>query len=125
VIDDTICGMALRLVQGVEVNDQTLALDVIRRVGVGGHYLAEKHTMEWFKKELFIPSDLVDRQDLKLWTKLGSKDIVQRAREVAQRILSDHKPESLPKDIEKNLDDVTRKIMKRHGIDKLPLGPMQ
>jgi len=123
VVDDTICGMALRLIRGIDVNDQTLAVDVIRRVGVGGHYLADKHTMEWFKKELFTPSDLVDRQDLKLWKKQGSKDSFQRARGIAQRILKDHKPEPLPIDIEKDLDDVARKIMKRYGIDKLPLGP--
>jgi trimethylamine--corrinoid protein Co-methyltransferase len=123
VIDDTICGMALRLVKGIDVNDQTLAVDAIRRVGVGGHYLADKHTMEWFKKELLIPSDLVDRQNLNAWKKLGSKDTVQRARDIVQRILKDHKPDPLPADIEKNLDDVARKIMRKHGVDKLPLGP--
>lgn len=123
VIDDTICGMALRLIKGIDVNDQTLAVDAIRRVGVGGHYLADKHTMEWFKKELLIPSDLVDRQNLNAWKKLGSKDTVQRARDIVQRILKDHKPDPLPADIEKNLDDVARKIMRKHGVDKLPLGP--
>ena len=40
VIDDAICGMALRLVRGIEVNDQTLGVDLIRKVGTGGHYLA-------------------------------------------------------------------------------------
>ena len=123
VIDDTICGMALRLIKGIDVNDQTLAVDAIRRVGVGGHYLADKHTMEWFKKELLIPSDLVDRQNLNAWKKLGSKDTVQRARDIVQRILRDHKPDPLPADSEKNLDDVARKIMRKHGVDKLPLGP--
>jgi trimethylamine--corrinoid protein Co-methyltransferase len=123
VIDDSICGMALRLTKGIDVNDQTLAVDVIRRVGVGGHYLADKHTIDWFKKELFIPSELVDRQDLRAWKAQGAKDMFQRARDQVQRVLKDHKPEPLPTDIEKDLDDVTRKIMKRHGIDRLPLGP--
>jgi trimethylamine--corrinoid protein Co-methyltransferase len=123
VIDDTICGMALRLVRGIDVNDETLAVDLIRKVGVGGHYLAQRHTMEWLSKEIFNPSDLVDRRELSAWKKLGSKDTVQRAREIAQGILRDHKPEPLPTDIEKNLDDVTRRIMKKHSIDKLPLGP--
>jgi trimethylamine---corrinoid protein Co-methyltransferase len=123
VIDDTICGMAERLVRGIDVNDETLALEAIRRVGAGGHFLADKHTIEWFKKELFIPSELVDRQDLKLWKEQGSKDIFKRAKEVAQRIIKDHKPEPLPPDIEKKLNSVTRKIMKAQGVDKLPLGP--
>jgi len=124
VIDDTICGMAMRLINGIDVNDETLAVDVIRRVGAGGHYLAQKHTLEWLSKEIFIPSDLVDRQNSNLWKKLGSRDSVQRAREIAQRILRDHEPEALPTDLEKNLDDVARKIMKKHRIDKLPLGPV-
>jgi len=125
VIDDTICGMALRLVRGIEVNDQTLALDVIRKVGAGGHYLAQKHTMDWFEKEIFMPSDLVDRQDLKLWKSLGSKDTFKRARAIVEKILKEHKPEPLPADAEKKLDDIARKVMKRHGIEGLPLGPSQ
>jgi len=123
VIDDVICGMALRLIRGVDVNDQTMAVEVIRRVGAGGHYLADKHTLEWFNKELFIPSELVDRQDLKLWKEQGSKDSFRRANEIAQKIIKDHKPEPLPKDNEKDLDAVAKRIMKDHGIDKLPLGP--
>jgi trimethylamine--corrinoid protein Co-methyltransferase len=123
VIDDSICGMAQRLVRGIDVNDETLAVDVIRRVGVGGHYLADKHTIEWFKKELFIPSELVDRQDLKAWKALGSKDAFQRANDIAHGIIKEHRPEPLPAETEKSLDDVTRKMMKAHGINKLPLGP--
>jgi len=123
VIDDTICGMAERLIRGVDVNDDTLALDAIRRVGAGGHFLGDKHTVEWFNKELFIPSELVDRLDLKLWKEQGSKDTFTRAKEIAHRIIRDHKPEPLPPDVEKDLDNVTRKIMKAHGVDKLPLGP--
>jgi trimethylamine--corrinoid protein Co-methyltransferase len=123
VMDDTICGMALRLIKGIDVDDETLAVDLIRKVGAGGHYLAQKHTMEWLKKEIFNPSELVDRQDLSAWKKLGSKDTFQRAKETAQRILRDHKVEPMPKDVEKNLDEVARNIMRKHGIDKLPLGP--
>jgi trimethylamine--corrinoid protein Co-methyltransferase len=123
VMDDTICGTALRLIRGIDVNDQTLAVDVIRKVGAGGHYLAQRHTMEWLSKEIFNPSDLVERQELSAWKKLGSKDTVQRAQEIAQKILREHKPEPLSADVERSLDDVARKIMKKHGVDKLPLGP--
>ena len=123
VIDDSICGMALRLVRGIEVNEQTLAIDVIKRVGVGGHYLADRHTKEWFRKELFIPSELVDRRELREWKALGSKDTFLRSKEIAQKILKDHKPEPIPSDAERKLDDVTRQIAKRYGISTLPIGP--
>lgn len=115
VLDDAICGMALRLVKGIDLSDERLAVNVIQRVGVGGNYIGDKHTLEWFDKELLIPSDLVDRSDLNVWRKLASKDSVQRAREMMRRILADHEPESLPPDIAKDLDDVMRQVMNNMG----------
>jgi len=123
VIDNTICGMALRLVDGVRVDDETLAVDLIRKVGPGGMYLAEKHTLEWFRKEQFMPSELIDRQERKAWKAAGQKDIFQRAREIVGKTLKEHKPEPLPHDIEKDLDNVARSIMKQHKISTLPLVP--
>jgi len=123
VVDDAICGMALRLVEGVRVDDETLALDLIRKVGPGGMYLAEKHTLQWFKKEQYIPSQLIDRQEFKAWKTAGSKDTAQRAREIVERTLKEHQPEPLPPDIEKDLDNVLRDIMKQRKIPALPLVP--
>jgi trimethylamine--corrinoid protein Co-methyltransferase len=123
VVDDAICGMALRLIDGVRVDDATLAVDLIRKVGPGGMYLAEKHTLEWFKKEQYIPSDLIDRQELKTWKAAGSKDIAQRAKERVQKILKEHKPEPLQPETEKNLDNVMKDIMKQHNIASLPAVP--
>jgi len=121
VIDNTICGMALRLMEGVRVDDETLAVDLIRKVGPGGIYLTEKHTLEWFRKEQFIPSELIDRQERSAWNAAGSKDIVQRAREIVEKTLKEHEPESLPHDIEKDLDNVMRDVMRQHKISTLPL----
>ena len=123
VIDNTICGMAYRLVKGVRVDNETLAVDLIRKVGPGGTFLAEKHTMEWFRKEQFMPSELIDRQELKAWKEAGSKDIVQRAREIVKETLREHETEPLPLDVEKDLDTVMSDIMKQHGISTLPLAP--
>jgi trimethylamine--corrinoid protein Co-methyltransferase len=123
VIDNTICGMALRLMDGVRVDDETLAVDLIRKVGPGGMYLAEKHTVEWFRKEQFMPSELIDRQEREAWKAAGSKDIVQRAREIVEKTLKEHEPEPLPQDVEKDLDNVVRDIMKQRKILTLPLVP--
>jgi len=123
VIDNTICGMALRLVNGVRVDDETLAVDLLRKVGPGGMYLAEKHIMKWFRKEQFMPSEIIDRQEWKAWKAAGSKDIVQRARVILEKTLKEHKPEPLPHDIENDLENVVRDIMKQHKISTLPLVP--
>lgn len=114
VIDNTICGMALRLVNGVRVDAETLAVDLMRKVGPGGMYLAEKHTLEWFRKEQFMPSELIDRKEWKAWKADGSKSTFQRARELVAKTLEEHEPEPLPNDIEKDLDSVVKDIMNSH-----------
>jgi trimethylamine--corrinoid protein Co-methyltransferase len=114
VIDETICSMALRLVSGIKVDDETLAVDLIRDVGPGGVYLSQKHTMKFFRREQLIPSEIVERRDLKVWKDTGSKDTAKRAREIVKKTLREHEAEPLPNDIEKDLEHVLNDIMSRH-----------
>ncbi|MEM3699675.1 MAG: trimethylamine methyltransferase family protein [Candidatus Bathyarchaeia archaeon] len=114
VIDNEICGMALRLAKGVNVEDETLAFDLIRKVGPGGVYLAERHTLEWIRKEQFIPSEIIDRKEWKVWRDAGKKDIVKRAHEIVEKKLKEHEPEPLPKDVQENLDNLMKDIVKKH-----------
>lgn len=114
VIDNEICGMALRLKKGVKVHDETLAVDLIRKVGPGGVYLAERHTLEWIRKEQFIPSEIIDRKEWKAWKDAGKKDIVKRAHEIVEKKLKEHEPEPLPQDVQKDLDSLMENIMKKH-----------
>ncbi|NIV29924.1 MAG: hypothetical protein GWN58_10595 [Anaerolineae bacterium] len=70
-LDDELCGAALRLARGVEVSDDTLALDLIRQIDSTGNYLAEEHTARHFRTEHFIP-DLLPREPYDAWEKAGS-----------------------------------------------------
>jgi trimethylamine--corrinoid protein Co-methyltransferase len=114
-ICDEIASMIIYLLRGIEVNDETLALDVISKVGPGGHFLTQKHTLDHLRKEHWMPT-LLDRQMRESWVKNGSKDLLKRARERTKEILSNHKPNPLPKDIEKelqnNLKDIEKEILK-------------
>jgi len=121
VIDNEICGMALRLVDGIIANTDTLALDVISKVGPGGHFLAEKHTLRWLEKEQLMPSDIIDRLTLEASKKQESKDMITKAREIVNRMLKDHVPEPLPTDVEKDLSEVLREIMNRYNIKSVPI----
>ncbi|MDH7477988.1 MAG: trimethylamine methyltransferase family protein [Candidatus Bathyarchaeota archaeon] len=114
VIDNEICGMALRLAKGVKVEDETIAFDLIRKVGPGGVYLAERHTLEWIRKEQFIPSEIIDRKEWKVWKDAGKKDIMKRAHEIVEKKLKEHEPEPLPQDVQKDLDSLMEDIMKKH-----------
>ena len=71
VIDDEIIGGLYRVLEGVDVSQATLALDAIDRVGPGGHFLGQRHTMQFLEREQFIPP-LGDRQTREKWEDAGS-----------------------------------------------------
>lgn len=113
IIDNEMAGMVLRSSKGIEVNDETLAIDVIDRVGPGGNYLADKHTLHWFKKERYDPK-LSSRQTRNVWEKLGSKDIREKAREQAKKILAEHEPEPVDKTVWKKIETIIKNVEKEN-----------
>jgi len=92
VIDNEILGMTMRVLRGIEVNDETLALDVIDQVGPGGHYLMADHTIRHMRSEFYFPSAVVDRQSWEMWREDGGLDARQRAKEITREILANHQP---------------------------------
>jgi len=105
VIDDEILGMVMRAIRGVEVTDDTLALEVIDQVGPGGHFLTHPHTLKYMRTELFSPK-VSDRDLRERWEAKGGLDTRERARAIARRLLQEHRPKGLPQDLD-------RKIRKR------------
>jgi len=112
-IDNEICGMALRMVKGITVNDETLAFDLIEKVGPGGHFLSEKHTLKWFQIEEYFSSLVIDKISKPKWESTGAKDALKRAGELVDRILEEHHPKPLTPDKEKELDSFMAEIFKR------------
>ncbi len=102
VVDNDSVGMALRAVEGIETNKDTIARDVIAEVGPGGHFLDHSHTFEHVRKEFYIPTH-ADRSQRSVWEAEGSKDSFTRANEEAKRILKEHKPLGFSEDMEKVL----------------------
>jgi trimethylamine--corrinoid protein Co-methyltransferase len=100
VIDNEMLGMAMRSVQGITVDEETLALEAIDRVGPGGHYLIDEHTLKFMRSEHYYPSDLFDRQTREDWKAAGSLSAWDHAKEIARGILVDHEPKPLDPDIE-------------------------
>jgi trimethylamine--corrinoid protein Co-methyltransferase len=87
VIDNEILGMIMRAVKGIEVNDETLAFDVMKKVGPGGHFVSSKHTRSHMRQEHYIPT-LSSREFRERWEEQGSKDTFMRAREQVEEILA-------------------------------------
>jgi trimethylamine--corrinoid protein Co-methyltransferase len=91
-MDCEIYGIVRKVMEGIVVDDEALALDVIRAVGPGGNFLAQKHTKKHMR-ELWVPT-LFDRRPYNEWEhkRDGARDW---ARQKAQEILKSHKPEPL------------------------------
>jgi trimethylamine--corrinoid protein Co-methyltransferase len=89
VIDNEILGMVMRAVEGIKVNDDTLAFDLIKEVGPGGNFVTAKHTRRFMRSEHYEPS-LSDRDSREDWEANGRKTTWQRAAEKAKEIMSQH-----------------------------------
>jgi len=89
VLDDEMCGMLRRHRRGVAVTTETLAYDVMAKVGSGGNYLMELHTVRRCRSEFWQPA-VCDRGGLEAWMTGGRQDAVARARQRWQQLLAEH-----------------------------------
>ena len=87
VIDNEILAYVRRYLRGVEVDEDTLALDVSRDVGIAGSFLAEEHTLRHCRSEFFEPA-LLYRGRRADWTDGGSRSLHERAEEKAERLMA-------------------------------------
>lgn len=100
-LTDIAIEMGRSLLKPIEINDETLPLDLIHKIGAEGNYLEEDHTFDHFRDVWY--SDMVDRQRYLDWTNSGSLTLGDRLNEKVKRILESHVPEPLPADIQANL----------------------
>ena len=90
VIDNEILGMVMRAVEGITVNEETLAFDLIKQVGPGGNFVTAKHTRQHMRDEHYSPT-LSDRDNRDDWESAGSKTALDRASEKVKQILAEPK----------------------------------
>jgi trimethylamine--corrinoid protein Co-methyltransferase len=115
VISDEIANYVTRLLQGVHVDEERLAVDLIAKVGSGGHFLTQEHTRRYLREGEYWISELLDRDTLAKWKATGSRNLAEVAREKAKRILTEHHPPSLSSEsraeIARILEDAKRKMV--------------
>jgi len=112
VIDDEIIAYVKRYLRGVAVNDETLAVELIRQVGISGSFLEQPHTATHFRKELFMPR-LLFRQPRERWEDQGSKDLAEKAGEKAQALMQNEVDHKLSDDQLKELDALASRFLKQ------------
>lgn len=102
-IDHEMLAALRRLIRGIEVNPDTLALDLIREIGPGRHFLETDHTMMHYRTEIWYP-DLADRWAINDWIQQGSRSIEERATARWQELLASFTPPELPAGVAAELD---------------------
>lgn len=119
VIDNDIIGMIGHFLSGVEVNHETLALDLIHEVGpIPGFYLNKAHTREWWRKEQFLPK-AADRLTYPEWMNKGKKGVIEYAKERVEEILATHKVEPLSSQHEAEIERIleeARQYYRKKGL---------
>jgi len=113
VIDNEILGYLERVVSGMQVNEDTLAVDLVRKVGHGGQFLKEPHTLREFRSQLWMP-DISCRSAFGRWVNRGSHDIVATAKDRAAKILKDHHVEELDPDAKSMLAEIVNDFQASH-----------
>lgn len=98
VIDDEIIGMACKVLKGIQVDADHLALDVIDTVGPGGNFMMSPHTMQYMRREYFQGNGVSDRKSRHQWDQGGSRDARERAKEIVRKILAAEENAYIPAD---------------------------
>lgn len=120
VIDAEIAGMAKRLIRGVDDTADPLALEVMREVGHAGNFLKSKHTRRNFRKEDYIPTDVIDRDFRQTWFDKGALDVNARAHRRVQELIAGYELLPLADEIVRELESVATRHAQARGLDKLP-----
>ena len=103
VIDDEIIGMCCKVLKGIEVDPDHLALEVIDSIGPDGNFMVSEHTMEYMRKEYFDGNGVTDSRGRDKWEKDGGLDTRERARNLAKRILSETPTSHISADLDRSI----------------------
>jgi trimethylamine--corrinoid protein Co-methyltransferase len=120
VIDAEIIGMAKRLTSGVEAREDPIALTLMRKLGHRADYLADPHTLKWFARELYLPSEIIDRGSLDAWERKGSKSAFQRAADRVDQLLAKYRQPPFPTELCAEIRTITKTAARKFGMDHLP-----
>jgi len=111
---DEFIGQIRRMMEGIRVDPEHLAVEVMQRVGPGGHFLADEHTFRHFR-ENWQP-DLTDRKTYDAWEAEGASSMGQRAKAKIKALFKNHIPEPLPAEVNAKIDKILEKAEARSKL---------
>ena len=114
VLDNEIAEMIKYTVNGIPVNDETLAVDVIKEMGIGKDYLAHESTYQHMETQ--SNAELMDRRMREDWEADGSTDIYQRAHKKMLNLLETYEPPQLSESVRQDIREIVTEAEKEQGV---------
>lgn len=108
-LDNEVAEYVKRIIRGFEVDSDKVATDVVHKIGPGGNFLAEEHTVRHFRQEMWIPGPAWTRQSWDGWQGEGEQSMGDRIKEQISEILADHQPDALHEDMSREIDRIVKR----------------
>jgi trimethylamine--corrinoid protein Co-methyltransferase len=116
VLDAEILSICHRFMRGIEINDTTLALDVISDVGPGGHFMENEHTIEQLRAGALWEAGVSNTYTSKQWEEMGKPTVLEHASKKVDELLSDHTPIPLSDETTEVLKEIIRSFESGQGV---------
>ncbi len=118
-LDNEICGMAYRLLEGVAQRDEPMALDMFDTYKPGDTFLTHPHTRQWYRKEHTLPK-LMDRDPYEAWVLAGRTTALARAHKDVEDRIARYALPPLPEGVRRELRKIMSRYGKTQGLSRLP-----
>jgi trimethylamine--corrinoid protein Co-methyltransferase len=120
VTDHEICGMAFRMVQGIEPRDDFPIVPRYEELLKERHLLISRHSRRYLRKEHYFPGPVIDRANHDRWKEAGSLTLGERAHREVERLIEEYQPSAPAPEIKKRLTEIMETEARQIGMDALP-----
>ncbi|MFH2055430.1 MAG: trimethylamine methyltransferase family protein [bacterium] len=120
VVDNEICGMALRMIEGIEPKEDFPALPHFEELLKEKHLLIADHTRRYLREEHYFPGPTINRANRARWEEEGKSTLFERAQGEVKRLLSEYEPSAMADDKKSEMTNLMRAEARRYGLDQLP-----
>lgn len=116
VLDNEFVRMIKHTIGGFTVDDESLAVDVIKTVGPSKDFLTQQHTLKYVRSH--SKPEFIDRSRMEKWKAAGATDCYTKAAEKTRDILQNHKPEPLPERVAADIKSLIAETEREFGLSK-------
>ncbi len=120
IVDNEICGMTFRMVEGIEPKEDFPSIPHFKELLTEGHLLISDHTMKYRESELSMPGNVINRANLARWQADGETTVNEVAHAEVENLISTYEPTTLSDEVKNELVQLMESEAKKHGQDVLP-----